>query len=260
MKDLTHQDKTKKPSLLYRIVRGLVKLFFPKYTVFGQEKLPDGPCIIVANHSQMAGPILGELKIPGDHFIWCSSEMMHIKEVPAYAYRDFWTEKPGWIRWFYKILSYLIAPLSVLIFNNAHTIPVYRDARLISTMRESTKKLSEGCKIVIFPEHKVPYNNIVYAFQDRFVDLARLYHRKTGKDLLFVPLYIAPSLKQMHYGDPIRYDTENGAETERARISQALMERITDLALSLPEHTVVPYVNLPKKQYLKNIPLEVFND
>ena len=38
---------------------------------------------------------------------------------------------------------------------------------------------------------------------------------------------------------------------------QALMERITDLALSAPPHTVVPYANIPKKQYPRNILNEV---
>ena len=37
------------------------------------------------------------------------------------------------------------------------------------------------------------------------------------------------------------------------------MEEITAIALSLPEHTVVPYANIPKKQYPKNIPLEVYS-
>ena len=39
----------------------------------------------------------------------------------------------------------------------------------------------------------------------------------------------------------------------------ALMDDITRMAVSLPEHTVVPYPNIPKKDYPKNIPLEVFS-
>lgn len=45
---------------------------------------------------------------------------------------------------------------------------------------------------------------------------------------------------------------------ERKRICDALMDDITAMALSLPEHTVVPYPNIPKKQYPKNTPLEVY--
>ena len=57
------------------------------------------------------------------------------------------------------------------------------------------KRLQEGNRIVIFPEHDVKYNQILYDFQDRFIDVAKLYYRKTGKQLCFVPLYIAPKLK-----------------------------------------------------------------
>ena len=69
---------------------------------------------------------------------------MHLKEVPAYAFRDFWSQKPKWTHWFYKILSYIITPLAVCIFNNAHTIPVWHDTRLVSTFRTSMQRLQEG--------------------------------------------------------------------------------------------------------------------
>ena len=38
------------------------------------------------------------------------------------------------------------------------------------------------------------------------------------------------------------------------------MDGITALALAQPAHTVVPYPNMPKKQYPKKIPLEVTED
>ena len=215
--------------------------------------------MIVGNHSQMYGPIAGELYTPGKHYIWCAGEMMHRKEVPAYAYQDFWSGKPKALRWFYKLLSHLIAPLSELVFTNAHTIAVYHDTRLIATYRDSIAKLRAGSSMVIFPEHNVRRNNIVNDFQDKFIDLARFYYKKTGKELCFVPLYLAPRLKTMYYGKPIRFCAAAPIAEERKRICGALMDEITAMALSLPEHTVVPYANVPKKQYPKNIPLEVYS-
>ena len=35
------------------------------------------------------------------------------------------------------------------------------------------------------------------------------------------------------------------------------MQEITDIAASLPLHTVVPYRNIPKRNYPTNIPIEV---
>ena len=248
----------KKTSIFYRIVRWFVWLFTPKFTIEGEENLPEEGCVIVGNHSHMYGPITGELYTPGRHYIWCAGEMMNKKEVAAYAYHDFWSHKRWAFRWFYKILSYLISPLSEILFTNAHTIAVYHDTRIISTFKNTIARLQEGNKIVIFPEHYQEHNNIINDFQNRFIDLAKMYYKKTGQELSFVPMYLAPKLKKIYYGKPIRYDPSANIADERDRICNALMDSITDMAISLPEHTVIPYPNIAKKKYPKNIPLEIY--
>ena len=243
----------KRISLPYRLIRGLVRIFYPKIAVVGAENLPDEGAIIVANHCQMHGPIAFELYFPGLHYTWCAAEMMHLAEVPAYAYRDFWSQKPPLTRPLYKLLSYLIAPLSVCVFNNANCIGVYHSAKVVSAYRASIDALKEGAKIVIFPERDAPDNNILAEFQTGFVDLARLYYRRTKKTVCFVPAYLAPRLKTMYIGKPIRYDPENDAEAERKRICEETSRAITDMARALPRHVVVPYRNVPKRDYPTNV-------
>ena len=206
----------------------------------------------------MYGPIEGELYTPGKHYVWCAGEMMHREEVAAYAFQDFWSGRPKGTLWFYRLLSHLIVPLALCLFNNAHTIAVYHDTRLISTFRDSIEKLKEGNSIVIFPEHYDEHNNIVHDFQDKFIDLARFYFKKTGAELDFVPMYVAPMLKTVYYGKPIHFRSAADIKSERLRICDALMDSITDIAVSLPEHTVIPYPNIPRRLYGKNIPLEVY--
>ncbi len=243
--------------LAFKFIRNAVALFSPKIEVVGAEHLPDEPVIIVGNHAQMYGPIACELYMPQNVYTWCAGQMMELKEVPAYAFADFWAQKPVYIRWFYKILSFLIAPISVLVFNNARTIAVHRDKRILSTFRDTVETLRAGNSVVIFPEHNQPHNHIVHAFQNRFIDIAKLYCRRTGKELAFVPLYIAPRLSRMYLGEPIRFSSETPIEEERVRICDRLMEEITHMACSLPPHTVVPYPNIPKKEYPRNLPEEV---
>ncbi len=247
----------KKTSPLYRLICALIRLFYKRPEILGAEKLPDEPCVLVGNHTQMNGPIIGELYFPGKPYIWCAGEMMHLKEVPAYAYTDFWSFKPRWCRPFFRLLSVLIAPLSVLLFNNARTIPVYHDARLLSTYRGSIERLLAGDSVLIFPEKNERWNNVLYEFQDKFIDLARFYYKKTGAALSFVPVYNAPSLHETLIGDPIRFDPSQPIGEERARLCAALKDAITALAVSLPEHTVVPYRNIPRRLYPKNKPIEV---
>ena len=180
------------------------------------------------------------------------------KEVHAYAYRDFWSGKPKAVRWFYRLLSYLITPLAVCLFNNARTVPVYHDTRLITAYRRSIELLREGRSILIFPECYEKHNNIVHNFQDKFIDLARFYYKKTGEALSFVPVYLAPKLGTMSFGAPLPFDPDAPIADERRRLCGALMDAITDMAVAQPLHTVIPYPNIPKRLYPKNRPLEVY--
>ena len=62
----------------------------------------------------------------------------------------------------------------------------------------------------------------------------------------------------MSFGTPTRFRPEEAIENERKRICTEMKEEITRLAVSQPEHTVVPYPNISKKDYPKSIPLEVY--
>ncbi len=252
MSETEKHNKHNKGWAVYRIIRFLVWVFYPKIRVVGAEKLPEKGCIVVGNHSQMNGPIAGELYFPGRKMIWCVGEMMELKEVPAYAFRDFWSGKPRWNRWFYRILSYVIAPLSVAIFNNANCIGVYHDRRSLQTFRDTLDYLKKGYRVVIYPEKLTPHDRILYEFQDGFLDIARLYYRREKQPISFVPMYLAPKLKTMYLLEPVVYDPEADWDEEKARIKETIMSRITDMAASLPRHRVVPYANLPKKLYPYN--------
>ena len=253
-RSVTSLMRPKKTSWMYRILYFFVNLFFPRLHLVGQGWLPDEPCVIVGNHSQIHGPLASELRLDFPHETWCAGEMMRRDEVSAYAFRDFWSFKPRWTLPFYRLLSKLITPLAICLFNNAHTIPVYHDIRLRNTFRLSLEALNGGESLVIFPEKNEKYNHILYAFQDKFIDLARYYYKQSGKRLSFVPMYLAPSLRSVFFGEAIVFDPDAPIETERKRICNALSEAITALADAQPLHTVVPYRNIPRRDYPHNHP------
>ncbi len=237
---------------IYKGARFLVNAIYPKTELWGQEKLPDEPCIIVGNHSQMHGPIVSDLYFPEKRKIWCACEMASIKDCPAYAYKDFWSGKPKWIKWFYKLASYAIAPLAACIFSAPHLILVYRSRKITETFRETSKSLEEGNNIIIFPERAEQYNHVLCEFNEGFVDVARIYHAKSGKAVKFVPMYICPALHTMTLGEPIEYNPENHPKDERTRICDHIKSEMTEIAVSLPKHKVVPYMNLPAKEHKYN--------
>ena len=85
--------KKKKTSVFFKVFKFGVKLFYGKMEIIGLENLPKNNTIIVANHCQTNGPIAGELFMPDNCYIWCAGEMMNVKEVPQYAFSDFWSQK-----------------------------------------------------------------------------------------------------------------------------------------------------------------------
>ena len=50
----------------------------------------------------------------------------------------------------------------------------------------------------------------------------------------------------------LRFNPQAPIAQERQRICRYLMEQITSIATTLPVHTVVPYHNIPRRQYPKN--------
>lgn len=242
----------KKTTISFKIIRGLVRFFYGNMEVIGLEHLPQNEAILVGNHAQMNGPISGELFLPDNCYTWCAGQMMEAKEVPGYAFEDFWSQKPKWTHFYYKIASYVITPLAVCVFNNARTIPVYRDMRVMGTFKTTIKMLKDGANILIFPEKDEKNNNILYQFQDNFIDIARLYYKKTGVELTFIPVYIAPKLRKIYIGEGILFDSDNKIEEEKQRIASYLSEEITKIARQLPLHTVVPYRNIGRRHYLTN--------
>lgn len=251
MADTAKKEKKqkKKPTRPYRVIKKFVGLFYKKRTFVGVENLPSEPSLIVGNHAQAHGPLTCEMYFPTKKQLWCIGQMMHVKEVPSYAYQDFWSHKPKFWRWWYKLLSYLIAPLSAYIFTHSDSIGVYKDHRLLSTFRETERALSRGENVIVFPECSDPHNDVVNAFQDKFIDVARFYYKKHKKALSFVPMYNAPALRTVLFGEPIAFRPEADIEEERARICSELQRQITELAQSLPRHRVVPYANVAKKLY-----------
>ena len=237
---------------VYRIFRKAATILMPEFKVEGAENLPQGPAIIVGNHSQAYGPVAAEVYYPRAHSTWCISEMMEKEKVADYAYKDFWSKKPLPLRPFLWLLSRLLPTVASIALTNAETTPVYRDKRLMKTFQLSTEKLKENVDIVIFPEDYTEHNNIVHKFQHGFVHVAKYYYRQTGEAIPFVPMYVCPKLGKLVFGKPIMYDPTAKIDEESERICSYLQDSISEIAYSLPRHRVVPYPNVSRKHYPYN--------
>ena len=235
--------------IVYRIIRRIATVATPVYQIEGLDNLPEGPCVVVGNHSQLYGPVAAELYFPREHYTWCISDMMEKECVADYAYKDFWSKKPAIVRPFFRLFSFMLPTVSEIVFTNADTIPVYRDKRVMKTFQLSCDKLKDNAAIVIFPEEYTEYNNIVHQFQRGFVHVAKYYYRQTGTPIPFVPMYVCPKLGKLVFGEPITYSPEAKVNDEAERICTYLQDSISEIAYKMPRHRVVPYPNVSKKNY-----------
>lgn len=242
--------ENKKKPLLFRLIVKIVKIFYRKRIFIGTENLPSSKAVVVGNHAQLHGPLTSQLYFPTNKKIWCIGEMMNKKEVQKYAYKDFWSLKPKWIRWFFKIVSYLIVPIAPFFFNNADTIAVYKDRRIVKTFKTTINEIQNDNNIIIFPECSNEYNEIVNEFQVGFIDVARIYYEKYNALLEFVPMYNAPRLKKVVFGKPIKYNPDLNIDEQKIIISAYLKDEITKMAKELPKHKVVCYSNVGRKKYV----------
>jgi hypothetical protein len=249
---MTKFNDTKKKPVIYKSLRKVVSIFYRKRTIENKELLSKKPAIYVSNHAQIHGPLSNEMYFPNKKYIWCIGEVMKTKSAAKYNYQDFWSQKPIFIRWFFKLFSYVSAPLSAYVFSRADTIPVYKDKRIATTFKDSIRALEKGCDIIIFPESREKYNNIVNEFQTGYIDLAKIYYKKYNECLDFIPVYNAPKLKKIVIGKPITYNPEENLDIQKQEITNYLKTEITELAKNQPLHKVVPYDNVGRKNYQYN--------
>lgn len=232
-----------KPILFRGFVR-FINIFYHKRTYTGVENLKS-PSIIITNHSQIHAPLTHTLFFPTDAHFWCIADMLHYKTFSRHAYQGFWSGKPKSVRWIFKIASYVLLPLAWF-FRRANLIPVYHDHRIKKTIEVTLDLLNKGHDILICPEKWDGFDGITNEFHDKFVDVAKLYYRKTGVALDILPMYTCPALKTNVIGKPIKFNPDAPIVEERARVVEYIRTSIKDLAISLPRHRVVPFNNVGK--------------
>lgn len=237
-----------KPSYIYyRFIRGIARLCFPRAKTVYEEQPGDEPAVFVCNHSAIRGPVMMTLDFKPKHQAWTVSCALNSKEAVNYAFHDVFMGNSRKCKWFWRFLSHIVAKglPPVLLYSN--TIPVYHDKGIVKTFKQSIKALTDGDHLVIFAESPKRYSEYICELQPGFVDIARLYYRKSHKALKFYPVYLEKKNAIISVGKPISYDPELSLEEQRERITHYLRDNIDRLGRALPEHKPVPF--LPPRWY-----------
>lgn len=183
---------------VYYPLRFVLGLAHPRLKVHGRENVPDGPCILAANHVGMADPFWVIFGYHPDKLFYSMSKI-ELFRIPV-------------VRWF-------IAKLGAF--------PVDRDGGDVNAIKNAMRILRSGEKLMIFPEGtRVKAGKQVEAKYGVALLAARM-------DVPVVPIYLSQKRRPfstMHivYGEPYRIQTATRKPTqeELEQHTHELMRRI----------------------------------
>ncbi len=189
------------------------------------EPLGEEPCVFLANHIGAMGPIYMAVSFPlrDNVAIWCNEGVLEEKLMADYVRHDWWWDPQSRLAPLYNAtLPHIAAAIVPKVMRSAPTIAVFRDARIMTTMRKSLKALREGKHIVIFPELPDGHNSHAEHLQMGWLNLCTLYRRQTGKDLKMVPIHIDQKAKAFRVGKGITVNPDIPLEEQESRIERYL--------------------------------------
>lgn len=229
--------------LYFGLAKIIARVVYPKPEFIYEEPLPEGePVVFTANHSGADGPVISTLYFPGPCRPWMIAKILNKKTAAQFVFYDFFVGAVKKHKRFWRFLSRLVASLLRPLLVGAGGIAVYRDRRVIETLNESTEALKSGANIVVFPECPERFTEHINDFYNGFVRLGELYYKETGKQLKFYPTYVVHSLRKVVVGKPIEYDPMLQSTVQRKQIAQELRDRTEELANTLPEHKIPPFL------------------
>ena len=235
------KDKTKKQkkTLTYKILYPIIKLFFKKQTILYKQAIPnDEPVVFVANHAQAFGPMSIVLNFDQQVRPWIAADVMFKETAPDFVFVQFFAGNVKKHKKWNMYKAKFVSKILVNLFSNVNGIPVYFDRRLVKTLSMSAEALENGQNIIIFGETPIRFSKFVAEISDGCVQVANTYFKKTGKNLKFYPVYIAP--KFITVGEPTTFDGTAPVKEERKRVAEYLRDNIHQLASELPPFEPIP--------------------
>ncbi|MBQ2954626.1 MAG: hypothetical protein IJE07_13925 [Clostridia bacterium] len=210
---------------LFNFLKAGFRLLTPKMRTVWAEPFIDEPCVFVCSHIGAMGPIHMAVNFPlcDNVAIWCNCQVMDRSECAEYVRHDFWWKPESRLAPLYSAtIPHIAAAVLPPVLTSAPTIPVYHDARVMTTMRQSIKALKAGQHVVIFPEKPSGYGEYDRRINTGWLNLLVMYHRMTGKALRMWPVWIDQKGHTFYIGEHVRYDPERPLEEQEDALAEAL--------------------------------------
>lgn len=220
-----------KRSFGFHLLRGFLKIFLRKSKIVNiTENALEKKAIYLMNHSGARGPLIFELRFPVRSSPWGAHEMCgNYKERWNYLYHVFYRKKMHWNKARAFIVATLFAVISKWLYNSVGLIATYRDARFLSSLRNSIAVLNADLSIVIFPEDSTEgYMEKTSALNNGFIQLSKAYFRREKQDLPVYGVYYDRKKNTFFVDEPL-YINKMLEDMTEEEVSNVFLEKYHSL-------------------------------
>ena len=215
----------------YRFLRAVLHLFTPRINTVWDEPWDGEPCVFCPNHDRAWGPINMCVWFDGRNHIhpWYNAGVVDRKGLPAYVRNDNWWNPNSKLAWLWNAtIPHIAAWLMPPIIGCTPGIPVYYDAKVATTFRQSTDLLKKGGSMVIFAQYPDGYESHAEHLSKGFLLIAPLAWKRCGIRLKFYPVHCDQKSRTIHVMKPIQFDPERTLPEQEAELLAYLEERVHD--------------------------------
>lgn len=214
----------------YHLIVSILEAFMWDGELVGQEKLQEGPGVIVANHMGSIGPVGICSSLPMRLYPWVLGTTVDPVKGPENVRKDF-VEK---ILHLEPPLSAIVAKglckISTPLLLSLGCIPVPETHQEQQAMFQcSLRLLKQGKFLLIVPEdpkgEPIDPMTSIRPFKRGFLRIGELYYLETGERLPFYPVTIHEE-GLVIVGEPIAYNPQNDPKAERSRMINLLEQTI----------------------------------
>lgn len=215
-----------------KTLRWIFKAVKPRWRVDTGD-IPDEPVAFIVHHQNMFGPIHAIGLLPRETHMWSLYVFRDRKTCFDQFYNYTYTQRYGWPKPVAWTMASLLSVIVPLLLQSVDVIPVYHDARAMTTIRTSIKALQQNRSLTICPD--VDYSSDDAALGETytgFLLLGRQYHRQTGNELKYVPTYVSRSQKRIVFGKPLCVDITGKAAEATASMAAELRDCLNSLGVA----------------------------
>jgi len=216
-----------------RLAKRVVQLCLSGWRCEGT--VPEGPCVYIAHHQNMYGPVHTLAALPVRGHIWALHVFTNRKTCFSQFYHYTFRTRFGWpapAAWLVATVLSLVVPAFM---RTIGAVPVYRGSAAVrDTMQLSAQLLARGESLVICPD--IDYSNSSDEMGQSytgFLMLEKYYYQRTGGHLPFVPVYCDGTNRVLQLGQPVycvRGDKPDLSHASRLHSAELLAGRINEMA------------------------------